>query len=114
MTRLDFLDPAITLDDQGPVVHFFASYGLVQKRAKRVLPQHANDQRRLRLGKGLGGPLDKLSKVEQENSFNLMLAGWRCFRRQTQCSRDQPGRQMQPKSEPGFSAAVCGGGDSGG
>src|SRR5207247_579403 len=49
--------------------------GLVQIRAKRVFSQDANDQRRLRVGKGFRRPLDKLSEVKQENGLELILRG---------------------------------------
>src|SRR5947199_10624720 len=87
MTSLDLLHPLIALDDQGPIVHFFTPHGLVQISAKGILSQDTNNQRRSRFGEGIRRPLDKLSKVKQENSLHLILRGRWGLSWPVQCAR---------------------------
>ena len=96
MASVYIFHAAIALHDQGSVVHPFTAHGLIQVRAERVPSEHADDQRSLCVGEGLGRPLYKLSKVEQENGLELILPRRLCLRRQAQCARKQPGGQNQP------------------
>src|SRR5437879_737776 len=65
MTGLDLFYSTIPFNDQRPVVHLLTPHHFVQVSAEGILSQDANDQRGAWFGKGVGRPLDELSKVEK-------------------------------------------------
>ena len=69
VARRDVIDSAVALDLQWPVVHCLAPHRFIQIRAERILPEDADDEGRVALGKGRGRPLDELSKVEEKTAL---------------------------------------------
>ena len=50
------------------------AYGLIEKALERVGPQNTDDKRCFGVGKGRGGPIDELRKVEEERGFQVVFA----------------------------------------
>src|SRR5438093_2498787 len=73
----DVFDPLIAMDDEWPCSPMLPAYGGIEEVAERVASQNPDDQRRLRVGNGLGRPIDELREVEQEDGLHLSLGGFR-------------------------------------
>ena len=53
LAGLELSDAAISLHDERPAVHCFATHGLIQRTAEGVAPEHADHERRLGVREGL-------------------------------------------------------------
>ena len=82
------------LELQGMAVDGFAMDGPLQVAVKNILAQHADDNRRCRLAKGLGRPLDKLRKIIQERRLDLVFG-----RRRVLCEASEPQDKDQSQKE---------------
>src|SRR2546426_4223221 len=71
----DVFHPLIALHDEGPRSPMLSTHGGIDKVAERVATQNPDDERRLRIGNGLGRPVDELREVEQEDGLHLSLGG---------------------------------------
>src|SRR2546430_1737503 len=76
----DVVHALIAMDREGPGSASLPAHGGVEEVAERVAPENPDDQRRLRVRNGLGGPIDELREVEQEHSLHLDLGGPRPLR----------------------------------
>src|SRR5712691_536161 len=72
-----------TLDLKWPCSPMFPAHGGIEEGAERVAPQNPDDHRRVRVGNGLGRPIDELREVEQEDGLHLSLGGPPRLRPQT-------------------------------
>jgi hypothetical protein len=90
MTGFQFVEPGGAFDDHGAPFHGAAVHGLFEGVAERIVAEHANDHRRVRVGKRRDRPLDELREVEEEDRLDLVLA-----RDLDLCARGRRGRQHE-------------------
>src|SRR5213595_304968 len=65
----DVFHALIALHDEWPRSPTLSAHGGIEKITERVATQNPDDERRLRIGNGLGRPVDELREVEQEDEI---------------------------------------------
>src|SRR2546426_10661353 len=68
----DVFHALIATHDEGPRSATLSAHGGIEKVAERVATQNADDERRLRVGNGLGRPIDELCEGEQEDGLHTI------------------------------------------
>src|SRR2546427_5961240 len=81
------------------------AHRLVQHAPERIIPEHADDHRRVGVGKRVSRPIDELREVEEEDGLQLVFRGPRGLRREArprpeiQTGREDP-RHDSPQRAP--------------
>src|SRR5437870_2118047 len=92
----DVFHALIATHDEGPRSATLSAHGGIEKVAERVATQNPDDERRLRIGNGLGRPVDELREVEQEDGLHLSLGGLPHLRAEAGgADHEQGGRNSQ-------------------
>src|SRR6267378_1099010 len=99
MTGLHVIDRLIATDGERSAAYRLPPDGLVQVRTKRIVAQDTDDEGSGRVGKGAGGPVDKLREVEQEDGLDLILRRPRGLRPETRAARQQQDRTEEARAD---------------
>src|SRR2546421_420122 len=92
----DVFHALIALHDEWPRSPTLSAHGGIEKITERVATQNPDDERRLRIGNGLGRPVDELREVEQEDGLHLSLGGLPRLRAEAgRAHQKQGGRESQ-------------------
>src|SRR5882762_7272261 len=87
----DVFHALIALDREGPRAASLPAHGGIEEVAEWVATENPDDQRRLRVGNGLGRPVDELREVEQEDGLHLRLGGLARLRPEARGADQQQG-----------------------
>src|SRR5690348_7815607 len=94
VARCDFVDRLVAPDLKRPPPQLLPAHGLVEKLPERIAPENADDERRRRIGKRIGRPVDELRKVEEKDGLHAVLRCTPGLRRQP-ASPDRPEQQRR-------------------
>src|SRR2546430_2366637 len=102
VARFDFVDRLVAPDLKRPPPQLLPAHGLVEKLPERIAPENADDERRRRIGKRIGRPVDELRKVEEKDGLHAVLRGVLGLRRQPAAPPppDRPEQQRRGRENP--------------
>src|SRR5690242_21189634 len=75
LTRLQISTGPKAFDDEPPTGDLLAPHSVVERTSERVVTEHADDERLLRIGQRLGRPAHELREIEKKDGLDLVLRG---------------------------------------
>src|SRR5882762_3766163 len=97
VARLDLVHALVPADLEWVPSQALITHGLVQQTLERIIPQNADDHRRVGVGKGVGRPIDELCEVEEKDRLQLVFRGPGVLRRQPRAREEQHRERERPR-----------------